>query len=221
MNKFTLAMFTLVMFMLAFARSDAGNFSIEIGGYDRIRICRADATNEFPVGTLPVDWYTKLGITNAVIAFSNPVVMAVIIGRQSNKQQIIYQRNGVRGAMLATSNAVIDEAFIRGMTEPRGGYVMSDFPTPSVVVSISESPAVEIKNSWWDGGVSEVKDWLRANANDWDSLKFIEWSPVRRTRAGYSVRCKYRAKNLLGAYVLSDQLFTLDGLGNVTAVSDL
>jgi len=83
--------------------------------------------------------------------------------------------------------------------------------------SSSRSSSYEVvQNSEWDGSVSQVKSWLKANTKDPKSLEFIEWSPVTKQADGtYFVRVKYRAKNSFGGYVVENKLFYLDSSGNV------
>ena len=76
------------------------------------------------------------------------------------------------------------------------------------------------QNSAWDGSVSQVKDYLRKVLNDPYSVKYEEWSPVSKTATGFAVRCKYRAKNSFGAYILAHQIFDMDTNGNVTGYTD-
>jgi hypothetical protein len=85
-----------------------------------------------------------------------------------------------------------------------------------------DAPAL-LENSAWDGSVRQVKDWLYENANDADSLEFVEWGPVVKLTGdfGYAVRCKYRAKNVFGGYVLKHQMFRFDVHGNFISVRDL
>jgi hypothetical protein len=43
-------------------------------------------------------------------------------------------------------------------------------------------------------------------------MKEISWSPLvpRENGTGYFIRLKYRAKNAFGAYIVDEQVFTLD-----------
>ena len=78
-----------------------------------------------------------------------------------------------------------------------------------------------VGNSPWDSSVSQVKKYLKRNLKDPGSLDVIEWSPVvKRSDGGYQVRCKYRAKNSLGGYVIENQIFIMDANGNVTSVTN-
>ena len=82
--------------------------------------------------------------------------------------------------------------------------------------------SVEVKNNLYDGGVKQVKEYLKYNyLRDPDSYESIEWSEVKRKDDGYYVRHKYRAKNGFGGYVVANQLFHLDFNGKVVDVKDL
>ena len=78
--------------------------------------------------------------------------------------------------------------------------------------NLSKKPPREaVYNSESDGSVWEVKLWLKQHLNDPDSVQYIEWSTVRKTKAGnLVVRVKFRAKNSYGAYVIAQKLFVLD-----------
>lgn len=78
-----------------------------------------------------------------------------------------------------------------------------------------------VHSSGWDGSVSQVKTYLKANVKDPASLEFIEWSPVRKTPEGqFLVRAKYRARNSFGGYVVENNIFLLSRSGSVIAVSN-
>lgn len=78
-----------------------------------------------------------------------------------------------------------------------------------------------VVNSTWDGSVEPVKNWIKKNLNDADSFEAVEWSAVVKVDDGYLVRCKFRAKNAYGAYILSNAVFKLDRQGSVVNVSGL
>jgi hypothetical protein len=74
-----------------------------------------------------------------------------------------------------------------------------------------------VKNSEWDGSVSQVKSWMKANLNDPSSLEFIKWEPVNKKENGdFSVLVRYRAKNKFGGYVVKNTMFFLNSAGTVT-----
>ena len=74
-----------------------------------------------------------------------------------------------------------------------------------------------VRSSSYDGSVRQVKTYLKRNLKDPDSFEAIEWSPLnKQSNGGYMVRCKYRAKNSYGGYVVENQVFYLDSKGNVT-----
>ena len=82
------------------------------------------------------------------------------------------------------------------------------------------APLEIVSNSAWDASVWQVKDYLRANVRDPDSLQFAEWSAIVKKGDGFYVRCKYRAKNGFGGYEVLNQIFFLDGSGKVVKVVD-
>jgi hypothetical protein len=69
--------------------------------------------------------------------------------------------------------------------------------------------------------VRPVKAYLQRHAYDPDALQFEEWSPVAAVNTGvYLVRVRYRAKNVFGAYILKDQIFTLSKTGEILDIQD-
>jgi hypothetical protein len=90
-------------------------------------------------------------------------------------------------------------------------------------IYVPEKKTEIVHNSEWDGSVSQVKDYLKANLNDWDSYEGIEWSPVKKMSGSlytYMVRHKYRATNGFGAKIIVNQVFYLDYDGSVKDVVD-
>jgi hypothetical protein len=86
----------------------------------------------------------------------------------------------------------------------------------------SKAPKETVYNSSYDGSVYQVERYLERNLKDPDSFEAIEWSSVvKRADGGFMVRCKYRAKNSFGGYVVENQAFILDSTGNVTQVMSL
>jgi len=98
----------------------------------------------------------------------------------------------------------------------------SSRPAPAPAPKKEEPKVAEDgpKNSKWDGSVRQVKDYLKDHLNDAKSVEYVEWSEVAKTGIGYAVRCKYRAKNALGAYVLKNQIFHMDKDGKVLFTTD-
>ncbi len=82
----------------------------------------------------------------------------------------------------------------------------------------SSTSSKTVSNSAWDGSVYQVERYLKRYLKEPDSFQAIEWSPVQETDTGYIVRCKYRAKNSFGGYVIENQIFTLNRNGNVLSV---
>jgi len=86
----------------------------------------------------------------------------------------------------------------------------------------SSKSSETVYNSSWDGSVRQVERFLKTNLKDPDSFEAIEWSPVNKQSDGsFMVRCKYRAKNSFGGYIIENQIFYLDSRGNVTNYIDM
>ncbi len=80
------------------------------------------------------------------------------------------------------------------------------------------TPLPVVYNSAWDASVRQVKSYLSKNLKDPDSVQYIEWSKViELTDGGFAVRCKYRAKNSFGGYVVEEYVYYLDRDGNVVS----
>lgn len=79
----------------------------------------------------------------------------------------------------------------------------------------------KVYNSAWDGSVRPVEKYLNEILKDPDSFEAIEWGPVW-TKSGqeYRVRCKYRAKNSFGGYVVAHQVFIMNSQGWVVRAVD-
>lgn len=69
--------------------------------------------------------------------------------------------------------------------------------------AVGEKPA----QSELDGSVGIVKDYIKENANDASSIKFIEWSKVSSFGDYWVVRCKYKGTNALGGVVTENTWF--------------
>jgi hypothetical protein len=67
------------------------------------------------------------------------------------------------------------------------------------------------ENSQFDNSVACVKDYLNGILNDAESVKYVEWSRAIEHEGYWAVRCKFRAKNRLGAYILTNWLFLIQG----------
>ena len=68
----------------------------------------------------------------------------------------------------------------------------------------------KVENSSWDSSVYQVKYYLKTNLKDPKSVEYIDWSPVIREGSYYMVRCKYRAKNSFGGYVIENKIFFIN-----------
>jgi len=71
------------------------------------------------------------------------------------------------------------------------------------VKAVGEEP----KQSEFDGSVKIVKDYIKNNANDASSIKFLEWSKVSPMGDFWVVRAKYKGNNALGGTVTENKWF--------------
>ncbi len=69
-------------------------------------------------------------------------------------------------------------------------------------------------------GIRAVDSYLRGALKDPYSLQIIDCSPVMTNGVLYKARCKYRAKNSFGGYVVSNQVFHMYVSGEVEKVTD-
>ena len=98
-------------------------------------------------------------------------------------------------------------------------------PPQSKQQATKENKPVEAKrdvvyNSSWDGSVQQVERYLQQTLKDPDSFDAISWSPVLKTpTGGFAVRCKYRAKNSFGGYVIEQFVFFMDADGKVISAT--
>jgi hypothetical protein len=112
------------------------------------------------------------------------------------------------------SSVFCDIQFINAPTYRK----VMDAENKNAIDKAEKKAGVKVENSAWDGSVQQVKKYLKSTLKDPDSYESIEWSDVKETEDGYTVRHKYRAKNSLGGYVVENQIFYLDFQGNVTNV---
>ena len=131
-----------------------------------------------------------------------------------NRQGLVAFFNIAKGVVIGIPFMV---AAIYGLKVYVDSERASQLP-PGLMSRTSNSGIV--KNSEWDGSVSQVKSYIKANAKDPKSLKFISWSPVTETDNGFLVRVKYRAKNSFGALVVEEKLFLLNSSGTIVKWSN-
>lgn len=125
--------------------------------------------------------------------------------RWFKENQYIYLRNAY-GTDIHFVNAPIDK-------------IASEAGRQKLLEKARMKAGTEVKNSSWDGSVSQVVKYLKNNLKDPNSYESIEWGNVTETDNGYVVRHKYKAKNSFGGYVIEHQLFYIDWQGNITSVS--
>ena len=76
-------------------------------------------------------------------------------------------------------------------------------------------PTSQVSQSSWDGSVSQVKDWMKAHANDPSSLQYAGWNSSKLGNGDFDVVVQYRAKNGFGALTLHRGDFVLSPDGTI------
>jgi len=94
-----------------------------------------------------------------------------------------------------------------------GSFVLSAAldPTPSS----NEQTGWAVRNSLFDGSVSQVEEFLENNLKDPQSLQVTHWGKVVKIGENYSVYVSYRAKNSFGGYDSENRSFIFDSNGNI------
>jgi len=77
-----------------------------------------------------------------------------------------------------------------------------------------------VYNQTLDGSVQQVKIWCQENLGEPELLEFFRWGLVKKTKDGFTVRCKYRSRNSSGEYVSADQIFYMNANGKIIKVLD-
>lgn len=74
----------------------------------------------------------------------------------------------------------------------------------------------------WNGVCYAIKDYLKENANDPGSIKYVECSYISKFSNGnYGQRVKYRGKNAFDAIVLNENYFVMKGVGYEAKVAGI
>lgn len=123
------------------------------------------------------------------------------------------------GGWKKPNTGVLGWAFVLVLLMALAGKCGSDQPATTASKS-PEKPREAVVNSPWDGSVWQVERYLERNLKDPDSFEAIDWFPVVKSDGAYLVRCRYRAKNSFGGFVIEDRLFQLSPDGDVIAAVD-
>ena len=83
-----------------------------------------------------------------------------------------------------------------------------------VITSNLNAQTVSIPSmSAWDGVAHSIKKYLKENANDPKSIKYIECSYMLKYQNGlFGQRVKFRGKNAFGALVINEYFFLIKGV---------
>jgi hypothetical protein len=79
-------------------------------------------------------------------------------------------------------------------------------PTKEDLVGAGKKPEA----SAWDGSILCVVQYIRENAKDGESVKFLEWSNLAVINGNWAVRCKFKGTNSFGGVVTEDQWFLIE-----------
>lgn len=165
--------------------------------------------------------------------------------RQEKKSMLVRKMKALAMLAMDMSKAlapIFKPVFNRMLANPimtllvlfLGGVVLSGLiqntaparskpPVPSTAPAAAPSaPKEPVVNSGWDGSVWQVEHYLERNLKDPDSFEAIDWFTVVKNNDNntYLVRCRYRAKNSFGGFVIEDRLFQLNKNGDVIAAVD-
>jgi len=75
-------------------------------------------------------------------------------------------------------------------------------------------------NNPWDNSVDQVSRYLKRHTHDASSLEITEWGRVQRIPNGFSVRCSFRSKNVLGKSITQSRNFILNASGEIKDIRD-
>ncbi len=147
---------------------------------------------------------------NYTLKFENPayenIDKKIVYNKREKSLKDIYTKNNV----IEAYNNVTDKAIISVLSKKKGLYALEsegakyEFNNNEMTIkAVGEKP----KQSELDGSVKIVEDFIKDNAKDAGSVKFLEWSKVTDFGDYWVVRCKYKGKNDLGVYVTEDTWF--------------
>ncbi len=142
-------------------------------------------------------------------SYGDPIAMATVYDRNSGTLTEIYTKTNVKNEYSGISKDTLLKYTKSG--EKSWGQLSSytgvkyDFNNREMTESKGEGEKPE--QSEWDGGVDVVKEYVKSNAKDPSSVKFVEWSKVTAANGFWVVKCKYSGTNSFGATVTDTQWF--------------
>ncbi|MCE5320650.1 MAG: hypothetical protein LLF93_06070 [Bacteroidales bacterium] len=135
--------------------------------------------------------------------------MKIIYNKIDGTLKLIYTTNNVIEEYSNISPECLSKFFKNG---EKSLYKLQDYCKNSkydfnnremTTNAIGDKP----EQSEWDGSVKVVKDFIKENANDASSIKFLEWSKVSAFDKFWIVRCKYKGTNALGGVITENVWF--------------
>lgn len=135
--------------------------------------------------------------------------MKIIYNKRKNVLQSIYTQNNVIEEFKNVSPECLEGYLKNGekhfyALERYCKGVEYDFNNREMKIrAVGPKP----EQSEWNGSVDIVKKYIKDNAHDASSIKFIEWSKVSHLDVYWIVRCKFKGNNALGVPVTTNAWF--------------
>lgn len=141
-------------------------------------------------------------------SYGDPIPMKITYSRATGMLKEIFTRTNV----VNEYSNVSPESLIEFLKSNKRAFeyltdyadVKYNFNTREIK---NEAVGPRPEQSDWDGSVSIVKEYIKANAVNASSVNFLEWSKVMPSDKYWVVRCKYSGKNSFGAEVTNNAWF--------------
>lgn len=138
-----------------------------------------------------------------------------------NNREIILSRTSLAEFINTITIKFVDKRLEKMREQDPSYQKEKEEKYDQLMQQYDKNKSVEIKNSEWDGSVSQVEDYLNDNLKNPDSFKPIEWSKVQKLPNGnFQVRCKYKAENSFGGTVVENQIFIISPKGVIINITD-
>ena len=183
--------------------------------------------NEQKFEVSPLDELAKLELTSEETQevpqprpLLQPLTVSVtsrtVFAKTADTVTKLAEREGISAVELAKYNGLLPTSILTAgreikiplKAEAKVKTSVQTFPIKQIVsYSILGPKPAQAK----DGKVGAVLAYMNEVLHDPYSMRFVRWSEITRTDYGdipcWRVQVKYRAKNLMGAYVLAEEVF--------------
>lgn len=127
----------------------------------------------------------------------------LVYNSRENELKDIYTQTNV----IETYSNIAKDSLIKYLASgKRDFYTLGDYSfdnTQMHQTALGDQP----DQSEWDGSVEIVEDFVKANAHDASSVKFLEWSKVSEFGSNWIVRAKYKGTNAFGGVITENAWF--------------